>query len=153
MNPGHLHIMLNHIPILASLFGAVLLGIGLVMNNVSVRWVALSTLLIATLVVVPVYLSGEEAEHDHTYLQEGLHDHDELEEHEEHAELSLWLVIAMGALAAIAGAAQWRAIPSSRLLLWATVVLGLMAFASMVPLALHGGKISHVGLRSESSHQ
>ena len=97
MDATHAHLLTNHIPILGSIFGVLLLIIGMVLRNKTAEIIAISTILLASIFTIPVYLSGEEAEDKVESLQ-GVSEH-ELEEHEEHAELSLWLMLVSGGLA------------------------------------------------------
>ena len=150
MEPTHLHLLTNHIPILGSFFSFALLIIGMIMKNKTVEITALSTLLVVTLFTFPAYLSGEEAEHKVEHF-EGVSEH-ELEEHEEHAETTLWLMIAAGLLGAIA-LASYKASPQyTKWMRLTTVIVCGLAFLSMIPLSLHGGKIMHSELRTEGAN-
>ena len=117
------------------------------MKNRTVEITALATLVVVTMFTFPAYFSGEEAEHTVEHLA-GISEW-ELEEHEEHAELSLWLMIITGVLA-LASILSYRFMESlTKWLRIGTVLIGLFAFLSMIPLALHGGKIIHSELRSD----
>ena len=146
MEPTHVHLLVNHIPILGSLFGALLLLVGMLIKNRSVEVTGLATILIAALFTLPAYFSGEEAEHIIEKFQ-GISEY-ELEEHEEHAELSLWLMIASGVLSLLTLVSYVRAKHLTRSSRVATLVITFFGFITMIPLALHGGKIVHSELRS-----
>lgn len=62
MNLTHLHLMLNHAPILGMLFGLGLLGFGLWRKSMDNQKAALGVLVLAALLAVPVFLTGEPAE-------------------------------------------------------------------------------------------
>lgn len=148
MDYPHLHLLLNHIPILGTVFGVVLLGIGLVIKNRSVEVTALVTLAIVALLTIPAYTTGEEAEHVVEHIQ-GISEH-ELEEHEEHAELSLWLMLGAGVLA-ILTLISYRGMQHLRKIFTILTLVGSsLAFLSLIPLALHGGKIVHSELRGDA---
>ena len=145
MDATHIHLLLNHIPILGSLFGVILLIIGLIIKNRTLEITAIATILLASVVTIPVYLSGEEAEHK-VEEYSGVSEH-ELEEHEEHAELSLWLMVASGVMALLALVAYQYAphiVSKARI---ATLLITILAFIILIPLANHGGKIMHQELR------
>jgi hypothetical protein len=149
MDATHIHLLLNHIPILGSLFGVLLLVIALIIKNKSVQVTALTTLVVVSLFSIPTYLSGDEAEHSVEHLS-GVSEH-ELEEHEEHAELSLWLLLATGVVA-LASLASYKYAPHfTKWLQLLTVAVGVVGFLNLIPLALHGGKIMHSELRSSNS--
>ncbi|MEO0332049.1 MAG: hypothetical protein AAF223_10235, partial [Bacteroidota bacterium] len=62
MNDAQIHLALNHFPIIGTLFGTVLLGIGVFGKNKSLLNTGLIILILMTLITIPVYLSGEGAE-------------------------------------------------------------------------------------------
>lgn len=148
MDAVHLHLILNHVPILGTLFAAVLLLIGMILKNRTVEVTALATMVLVALLTIPAYTSGEEAEHKVEHFV-GVDEH-ELEEHEEHAELSLWLTITAGALAlfTLFGFRQFPHL--SKWVRFSALLFCMGAFLSMIPLAIHGGKIMHSELRGET---
>ena len=149
MDSIHLHLILNHIPILGTLFSALLLIVGMILRNRTVEITALATLVLVGLLTIPTYTSGEEAEHKVEHMV-GVDDH-ELEEHEEHAELTMWLTIAAGALALFT-LLTYRQLPNWVVWIRTTTLLFCIgAFLSMIPLALHGGKIMHSELRDDGT--
>lgn len=148
MDPIHLHLLSNHIPILGSLFALLLLIVGMVIKNKTVEITALSTLILVTLLTFPAYFSGEEAEHKVEHFA-GVSEH-ELEEHEEHAETTLWLMIASGLLASMALASYKYSPQYTKWMRLTTVIVCGLAFLSMIPLSLHGGKIMHQELRGDA---
>ena len=62
MNLPHIHLMLNHVPVLGTLFGLVLLAWGIMRRNGALQRAALLTFTVVALVAIPVYLTGEPAE-------------------------------------------------------------------------------------------
>jgi len=145
MDATHAHLLTNHIPILGSIFGVLLLIIGMVLRNKTAEIIAISTILLASIFTIPVYLSGEEAEDKVESLQ-GVSEH-ELEEHEEHADLSLWLMLVGGGLALMTLASYKMAPKLTKTARISTLVVTGVAFLSLIPLANHGGKIMHSELR------
>lgn len=146
MDATHAHLLTNHIPILGSIFGIVLLIVGMLLKNKSVEITAISTILLASIFTIPVYLSGEEAEHKVEHL-EGVSEF-ELEEHEEHAELSLWLMLIGGGFALMTIASYKVASKLTKTARISTLIVTSAAFISLIPLANHGGKITHSELRN-----
>ena len=145
MDATHAHLLTNHIPILGSIFGVILLIIGMLLKNKAVEVTAISTILLASIFTIPVYLTGEEAEHKVEHLQ-GVSEH-ELEEHEEHAELSLRLMLVGGRLALMTLASYKVAPKLTKTARISTLIFTGFAFVSLIPLANHGGKIMHSELR------
>lgn len=145
MDAVHLHLAVNHVPIIGSLFGLITLAVGMILRNGTIERTGLVALAIAGISCLPAYFSGEEAEHA---VEEIVHaSHDELEEHEEHATLTLTLMLLAAAMS-IAVLLSYRFFPSIKnAVLIATLLVGISAFVSSIPLALHGGKIIHTELR------
>lgn len=149
MEATHVHLLLNHVPILATLFGIILLSIALLIKNTTLEVTALSLVLVGALVTIPVYLSGEEAEHKVEHMA-GISEY-ELEEHEEHAESVLWIMMATGALALMTLLSYKTSPRLTRSARLATLALGIISFVLLIPLANHGGKIVHSELRESDT--
>ena len=62
MNPAHLHLMLNHVPVLAVPFGLALLGWAMFRPRPEFARLALIVFVFSALATIPTYLSGEPAE-------------------------------------------------------------------------------------------
>jgi hypothetical protein len=62
MNPAHLHIILNHIPVIGIPFGTALLIWGFWRKSQEVKTAALLVFVAIALVTIPTYLSGRAAE-------------------------------------------------------------------------------------------
>ena len=103
MNSAHLHLLLNHIPILGSAFALVLLGWGLLRRSEPIARVGLATLVLAALFAIPTYLTGGAAEH----LVEDLPGISEAAIHP-HEDAALISSYALGALGAACAWMLWR---------------------------------------------
>jgi len=97
MSAAHLHLVLNHTPLLGLLFGAAMLAHGLWREYEDVQKASLGLLAVAGLLAIAVYLTGEPAEE----VVEGMAgvSHDALEAHEEWGWYALVGGIATGVLA------------------------------------------------------
>jgi len=62
MNATQIHLALNHIPVLLSITGGLILLFGLIKKNTPVMRTALILLVAAALFTLPVYLTGEGTE-------------------------------------------------------------------------------------------
>jgi hypothetical protein len=147
MSPVHIHLLLNHVPILSVLFGTAVLLYGLLCQRADGVRIGLGTLVIAALVAVPVYLTGDGAEEtveDLSGVSEAL-----IEEHEEAAEAGLIGAGVLGAMAALslfAGRRQPRRVGPLR---WAVAVGGLAAFGWLAYVGSLGGQIRHTEIRGD----
>ena len=148
MNWAHVHLLINHIPVLGTLFGALLLVFGIVKKNEEIKRVSLGIFVIIAVAALPVYFTGEPAEEIVEHLP-GV-DESILEEHEESALISF---IAVGILGIFAIGTLWRyrrvdTIPNRFVI--AGLILSIIVFGLMAWTADLGGKIRHSEIRSES---
>lgn len=148
MNWAHVHLMINHIPVLGTVFGTLLLVFGVVRKSEEIKRVSLGIFVIVAVAALPVYFTGEPAEEIVEHLP-GV-DEQILEEHEESALFSL---VAVGILGIFAIGALWRcrrvdSIPNGYIaagLIISIIVCGFMAWTADL-----GGKIRHSEIRSQS---
>lgn len=99
MTQAHLHLMLNHVPVLATVTGALILTVALIRGHRGAVRVSLWFFVAAALVAVPVFLSGEGAEEVIEALD--LAGEPVVEAHEE---MALWGFVATLLLGLLAGA-------------------------------------------------
>src|SRR5690349_11656458 len=62
MNWAHVHLFLNHVPVLGTIFGAALLLAGLIGRNGVLQKTGLVVVVVVALFGLPVYFTGEPAE-------------------------------------------------------------------------------------------
>ena len=58
MNPAHVHLALNHVPVVAAAVGVLLLGIGMARRSAALARAGLVTFVVAAALTGPVFLSG-----------------------------------------------------------------------------------------------
>ncbi len=146
MNDAHLHLIVNHVPILGTLFALVLGAYGAVRRQPTVVRAAFLALIVCGVGAFVAKETGEDAEEVVEEIagvnRRAIH------EHEEAADLATWasLVLAVGAL----GVLVWRRrepeigpIPIGIVLLGAAIVFGLM-----VRVGNLGGEIRHTEIRT-----
>ena len=144
MDMIHLHLLLNHVPVVGAIGVILLLGLALLRNSGELGKVALGFLALLGAVAVVVFLTGEPAEE----LAESLPGISEtiMEAHEE---VALVATAAMGGLAALALAAlvvyRHRALP--RWVSGAGMVGTICVAAIMAYTANLGGQIRHTEIR------
>lgn len=147
LSPLHVHLMLNHMPLLGTLAAALLLGWGLVRRAPEVLRVGLIAAVLVALLTIPVYLTGEPAEHA---LRDRIPDMDRdiAHEHEERGELTFIVMLVTGALGAVA---LWRGrVAGEPGRGWSGLVCAalVVCFALFAWTALIGGQIRHTELRA-----
>ncbi|WP_456429017.1 hypothetical protein [Rhodocaloribacter sp.] len=145
MSAAHVHLLLNHVPILGILFGTLLLAFALWRKKPELVRLSLGLFVFTGLVAIVVYLTGEGAE--------------ELVEHgpgvsesliEAHEDAALFAFIAALVLGAASLAALFVRDLQQRL---APVVLALAVVTSglMVWTGAQGGQINHPEIRSDTA--
>lgn len=148
MNPAHLHLMVNHLPvILTPVVGLVLLW-GMIRGSREITRLAAGMAVAVAAISYPVFLTGEPAEErveDSAWLMERM-----VHDHEERAEAALIAVLATGVLAGVLlwQAREGREIPrrtAGITLAGLAVSAGLFAWTS-----LSGGVIRHDEIRPGS---
>ena len=145
MSAVHVHLLLNHVPILGSFFGLALLAWGLVRRSDEVVRAAWLTWALSGLCVLPVFFSGEPAED----AVLGRPDVSEMfvERHEDAAKRALVASLALAALSLGALAAARGERRPSRPWTLATLVAGLVAAILLTVAGGLGGQIRHAELR------
>ena len=147
MTATQIHLALNHLPLLGSLIGFIIISFGLYQKNKSLIMTSLIILVIAGFSALPVDKSGENAEH---VVEEypGV-SHDQIHEHEEMAESAMPVSLIMGLLAAFAIFFQVKSHPRARIATITVAALALCNFILMAQVAQEGGKIRRPDLRGE----
>jgi uncharacterized membrane protein len=141
MNWAHLHLMLNHLPVVGSLFAVGLVLYAVLRKSPELQKAGLGLLVVVALTALPAFLTGEPAEHAVEELP-GVSE-EAIEHHEEAASLALAAALVTGAVAAVGLALSRReGVPSRRLVL-VCAVLALGTLALMGRTANLGGRIRH----------
>jgi uncharacterized membrane protein len=148
INAAHLHLVMNHFPIIGSAIAIFVLIIGLIKKSDDVKKVSALILILTALVTIPVYLTGKKAEAKVEGNYEDV-DEDYIDAHEDFA---LYSFIAMDIAGAIALAALFlykkpKALPNSFAFFLLAVLI--VVNSMMVYTANLGGKIHHPEIRED----
>ena len=146
MNAAELHLLINHLPVLGSVFACVLLITGRVARNDVVTRTGLFTMIFAALAGGGVFLSGEPAEHFVEKLAGYSESH--VEAHEDAGKIAAIALGLAGLVAAIA-LLRYRRTPvpggvSVIVLLSALIAAGFVGWTAYL-----GGQIRHTELRPD----
>lgn len=141
MNSVHLHLMLNHLPVLGTAFGVIVLFAGFIVRSKPVALVGLVTSVLTAIASVPVYLTGEPAEEVVEALP-GIAE-SAISQHENAAFFALGLAIISGLVGAVAivFVRSKPAIPA--VLMIVSLGIGTLTAAAMAWTANLGGGIRH----------
>lgn len=147
INQAHLHLLLNHIPVIGSVVALLLLGSGMAGKSRALLTAGLVGMLIVGLATIPVYNSGEPAEHmvEHqANVSEGA-----IHEHEEMADNARWAAFA-GGIFALLGLVLGRGRERYATWIGGTGVLLALVIVSLMALTANlGGKVAHPELRGD----
>lgn len=145
MDATHIHLLLNHFPIIGTLIGGMILIAGLLRKEPLLQLTGLATLFVVSLVAVPVFLTGDGAEEAVEHLpgvSESI-----IHQHEEWAEATIWLIGGMGLLAIASFAAIWRQMKFATHATLVVLLLTVASFAMVAKTANLGGQIRHTEIR------
>ncbi len=151
MNGHYIHLLSNHFPIVGFIIGFLVLTVALLLHSRETKLAALAIIIFSTLMTIPAYISGEEAEHAVEHYA-GVSE-SSIEEHEEIAETAFILIEISGALALISFLLTQSA---NKLSVWSNRITWLMALASIVLLfnvGKTGGEIRRSELRDSNAIQ
>jgi len=148
MNATQIHLALNHIPVLLSITGGLILLFGLIKKNTPVMRTALILLVAAALFTLPVYLTGEGTEEAVEKLP-GVSENI-IERHEDMALLSLALIFLTGFIALVSFIYKSRVMISRKIAI-VSLVIAFVSFGTFAQTAHLGGQIRHTELRSSVS--
>ncbi len=144
MNPAHIHLMLNHVPVIGAIVVALLLAAARLMHNEAVLRLALWGAVADALIAILVYVTGGAAEE----LVEDLPgvSHTLIEQHEE-AALVATIVLGVFGAAALAALLIYRRRAIPQRVHQAALVLSLIPIGFMAWTSNLGGLIRHTEIR------
>lgn len=140
MNEAHLHVAINHFPVIGAIIGMVIIIIGLFKKNDTIKQVALWLFVALAFLSVPVLLSGEGAKEMVERLP-GVNE-ELIERHEELAKITFWLLIITG-LFSLVQLYFIRIKSQQRKLMVLIAFLAILVSGSAGLTANTGGKIRH----------
>ncbi len=141
----HLHLLLNHFPIILTLIGFVLIAFTVFKRQDGLSRVGLAMFVAAGVFTLPTYLTGEPAEDVAKHLPDVtkalIHQHEDV---------ALKAAYIVGVLAIFSLWALWRYRRPASLSVWAVRVaalVGLFGAMGMSVAGLYGGEIRHTEVR------
>jgi uncharacterized membrane protein len=146
MDPAHLHLLLNHLPVIGTVFGLLILMSGYILKQPPVKKTALLVFILSAVFALPAFLSGEGAEE----VVEGLAvvENSFVETHEEWASVYVWFAGGLGILAAITLLFDFRKLAFSKYLYGVVLLLSLISIGISSRVSTTGGEIRHTEIRN-----
>lgn len=150
MDTTHLHLLLNHFPIIGTFMGSTLLLWGFIKKQDSIKSGAAAILSVMAVIAVPVFLTGEPAEESVENLPgvaEAM-----ISLHEEAAEIALWLMGITGLASLLSLLFAWQKRKTANAMYITSLLLSLICFAAMARTGYLGGQIRHSEIRTGTSN-
>lgn len=147
MNAAQIHLALNHAPLFFSVISFIILGLGYFRKNDSFIRLALYGMVLAGLLTLPVFFTGEGTEElveKAAGVQETV-----IEAHEEMATIAFIVILGAGAVALLSLFIRVKS--NARFLIPLALVLSLVSFSLMGYTAHLGGLIRHTELQATVS--
>jgi len=141
MNFAHVHLVINHLPVVGTLFCFLLVLAASFMKNQDVLKLSLGFCIFIAVVTIPVFLTGDPAK-DVIEKMPGISDN-LIESHEEAAVFSFILVEIMGVLSAVGIYTRVKKIMLPKWYLTSFLFVIFLTMIFMTWTANQGGKIQH----------
>ena len=149
MNDAHLHLLVNHFPIIGTIFGLGILVSGIVLKNNTVKNTAFVLLIVSAVFGFAAMSTGEGAEE----LVEEMPTvgHDIIHEHEELAERFILVLYVTGAFALLSLIANLKKHSKANLFTWITLLLTIVTTVLVKEVGTSGGEVRHTEIRANAS--
>ena len=151
MNQAHLHMVVNHFPIVGIIIGMIVLGVGIATKSALSKRIGGLILIGSSLFTFPSFETGEGAEE----IVENLPGVSEnlIEKHEELAEQFMgfvWAIILIGVLSLLS---EWKMKKFTNWLYISLFVISISATYFAKQVGTSGGEIRHTEIRKASAQQ
>lgn len=141
MNPTHIHLLLNHFPIVGTLIGSAILFYSLIKKQDNGKNSGAFIIVIMAIIAIPVLLTGEPAEESVEHLagisKTLIHDH------EEASEKAFWLMEITGVFSLLALLLHKIKPSFASKVFWIAFAFSAITFFAMAWAGNLGGKIRH----------
>ncbi|HUI44944.1 MAG TPA: hypothetical protein VL122_02985 [Nitrospirota bacterium] len=145
INWAHVHLMINHFPVIGVLGGILLLIYALVRKSEEVKMVSFGVFVLIALITIPVFLTGEGAEEVVKHIPGVTETY--IGRHEELAELTLVLMEILGVLS-LAGLVLLKLRGAIPIIIVILVLVMSLITATFVGITANlGGQIRHTEIR------
>lgn len=147
MDPVHVHLFLNHFPVICSILSVPLFLYAYWRKSDELKQLALLVLVLAAAVTIPVYLSGEPAEEVVEKLA-GV-SHDLIEQHEDAAYFAMISMMITGVISLIGLIAMFlKKAAAAKFLVLVALLSAIGSAGLMLRTSNLGGQIRHSEIRA-----
>src|SRR5437879_1776315 len=151
MDFPHLHLLLNHFPIIGTMVGAGLFLVSCLVKTEDVRRSSLIVFVVMGLLTIPTFMTGVGAQEK--MVADSSVSNALIQRHEGAAELAVWFMETTGALAVAALWQSARRASPGRLNTTAILAFWLVTVGLMARTGNTGGEIRHLEVRSAQALQ
>lgn len=144
MNLSHLHLLINHLPIIGSMLGGLVLAFAIWEKSNRTKVAAYGVLIISTIGAIIAYLTGEPAEELVENIPGVLKD--TIEKHEDAAMVSLIILIVLGISSVIGIYLTYKNSKYIKRVANVTLFLSILSFGFISRAGYLGGQIRHTEL-------
>ena len=145
MNEAHLHLLVNHFPIIGSIFGLGILLAGIFLKNNSIKNTAYVVFIIASVFTLASMTTGEGAEEIAETLPNA--GHDIIHEHEEIAEKFAIVMYLLGITSVLGLFLNIKQHAKAKFMAFAVLIIAVVAVALSKFVGTTGGEIRHTEIR------
>jgi uncharacterized membrane protein len=150
MNEAHLHLLVNHFPIIGTIFGLGILIAGIVFKNNAIKNTAFVVLIVSAVFGFASMSTGEGAEElvedMPTVGKKIIHNHEEL------AEKFILVLYITGGFALLSLIANVRKHSKAQLFTWITLLLTIVTVVLVKEVGTSGGEIRHTEIRANADN-
>lgn len=143
MNLAHLHLLLNHFPIIGTLIGIGFMGYAYFRKDDKIGNAAHVLFIVMALITIPVFYTGAPAEHLLEDIVPNI-SHETIHDHEEAADFSFYAMLLLGGLSFFS---LWKKRNNRT---WNMIVLigAIAVFGLMARVGYLGGQIQHAEIKA-----
>ena len=149
MNQAHIHLLVNHFPIIGVILGIVILIAGFILKNTAVKKTALAIFFLSAISSVPAFFSGEGAEEAIETLPGVSENY--IEAHEEIAAIFIWIIGSLGIISLITFLLDHFKIKYSGLFYGLTLLIAIVSTVFAAKAGSTGGEIRHPEIRAANA--
>lgn len=151
MNQAHLHLMINHLPIMGTVVGLVVLLSGYVLKNPVVKQTALGIFIFSCFGILGAHFTGEGAEE----IVEELPDvnHKLIHRHEDLAAIFGWSLFAVALLSVLTLYLDIKNKNGSKILYLLIMATSILTLVFAKQAATSGGEVRHAEIREAQAGQ
>lgn len=141
MTETHIHLLINHMPVFGSVFGAIVLAIGIWSKSTTAKLAAYVVFLLSSIGGLIAYVTGEAAEETVEHIP-GVATK-MIEQHETAAGYALVALIVLGVMAVLAAVMTVLKPATTHVFAWITLLISLIVFGLVARTGYLGGQIRH----------